>query len=112
MIVLCINVAGCDFRREPVVLEYVLPDGFRGVAVVVGHSKGAPSPVIKDGVVLLEFDDQGVCRVPDEGPRAGWYRPHARYRSGQVLPVINDGISEERNAGQVAVWENPALAGR
>src|SRR2546421_2759724 len=78
--------SGC--RAHSLTVEFVFPDGFRGVAKVRSGQTPGITPVATNETITLVFPSSGVLDIQGKLPTLDWHKPIARYRNGKALPVL------------------------
>jgi hypothetical protein len=100
---------GCMGHKaaHDIVIEFVVPDAFRGV-VVMEKSPSAPAPVVtkREGQTIYTYtvSADGRLFVPDFSPMEAWHSGRARYYSGKKLPVrgVDSAADDDVALDQVA----------
>src|SRR5947209_5577827 len=91
---------GCE-RRSPII-EFVLPDGFRGAFIVYTNQVDGVDLPFAANTYTCVIPSSGVLKVRKDGPFYNWHRTRARYENGTILPVLSH--SEHIASGTVAFW--------
>ena len=97
-------------------LEYVFPDGFRGLALIrENQNDGSPACEIpwlpRTEVCVLNFPASGVIHTQGVSPTTVWHRATARYANGTAIPVPNRAAGIIVAEDEVAVWYGQGVEG-
>ena len=84
---------GCSERSGPPV-EYVIPDGFRGLFRISPNPNAPPIPFV-DGRCIVDIPQSGLLLVRDMEPFRRFHSGAARYTSGALLPVAVSASTSE-----------------
>jgi hypothetical protein len=88
-IILFLALVGCG-RREGLPVEFVVPDGYRGVfSVTLDPATGSAVPVT-NGQFVLSIPSAGKLRISSWDCIGGRHVVSARYASGGALPPGHD----------------------
>ena len=110
------RLAGCK-EREGLPVQYVLPDGYRGVFSIMTVANGGVQVLISNGQYIVTIPASGKLAVSSSDCLTGKHKLSARYASGDVFPTGQDGaavrlrllrISPEMNSIEwvVGTWED------
>jgi hypothetical protein len=100
-------------RRSRYIVQFEIPDGFRGVITIRKDPNGV-APTVKGkrgGRTVAEYvvPPDGVILTNDVNAFTNWHRVAARYRSGETLPALG---FDSSNQDQVLFRELTGFGGR
>jgi len=72
--------------RRPVDVVIVVPDGFRGMAVIKFGRAAGETVAAVDGQSVFRIPDSGELAVRNSNPQYGPRTETVRYRNGQIIP--------------------------
>jgi hypothetical protein len=84
IITLCAVLFGCSSSGPPV--DFILPDGFRGIFVIIPDSEADPM-TFRDGRYVVHIPESGILFVANVEPFNKWHTQTAYYSSGIQLPI-------------------------
>lgn len=91
---------GCGPRNR--VLEFVVPDGFRGIVKIRAAVPNGTDLHSTNGKIQLLFPPSGTLGVKGQLPAFEWHTPLARYANGTSIPV--SGPNANVPVESVALW--------
>jgi hypothetical protein len=112
-----LTIGTCCMLRTPprnVIVEYVVPDGFRGIALVVEDASGDTPAVRTEGraevyIYRVARDARLVTR--DLRPFYTWHKVQARYYDGTKLPARGFDEVGDNDVALVEISGNEILVG-
>jgi len=97
-----------------VVIEYVIPNGFRGIIFIV-ESPSAAAPIVErsrnETTYTYFVSNDGRLVVRSEEPMDLWHHTRSRYRDGQKLPARGFDVVAEDDVALVEISGNAILVG-
>ena len=67
---------------------YLVPNGFRGFINLRTRHRGGRQLQVKDDTIWIEVPANGKLDIRHALPHPSWERIHARYLSGEEIPVV------------------------
>ena len=67
---------------------FLVPNGFRGFITMRTRHRGGRQLQVKDDTIWIEVPANGKLDIRHALPHPSWERIHARYVSGEEIPVV------------------------
>lgn len=88
LVILSMMAMSCNNNDR--VINYRLPDGYRGYFWVVVDAESGQKVDTNDGLTIINIPANGIVKVKDDSFLLGPHKTMAQYSSGKVIPVYGE----------------------